>query len=125
MDTTLRIDAFELLDLGVNPVGSFENWGVSFSPFSDAIVGHGTTAHEAKEDLLNRIALLGLDGGEVAESCKEIGFDSTDASLEIGELIEEGDPLEATENAYFVGLRFDDPREDSEGEPDEEQAQDE
>ena len=115
----MRVEEFEIVDLGVAPAGSFETWGPSFSVYSDAVVGSGDTGEAALQNALNQIALLGLDAAPVEEYARESGYFSQDASTPLEEIVEGDDLLQDQAVRYYIGIRFDDPKladeEDEEG----------
>lgn len=110
----MKVQEFELLDLGVMPAESLDKWGASMSEFTDSLVGRGNSGAEAVRDLLDQLAIMGLDGSEVEEHMREGGYMGQDANTTVADLVSGDDELGDVHCQYFVGLRFDDPRKEEE-----------
>lgn len=118
-----EIRVFEIVDLGVAPVGTFDPWGPAHREVYDSVMlGEGPTAKAAVECALNELALEGYSTRLLHESAVEHGFHSPSASQQASSIwadcCAEGDDQEA-EVLYYVGIRYQDPFGDEDDEDDE------
>lgn len=112
----MKVQEFEILDLGVMPAEALDKWGASMAQFTDSLLGRGNTAAEAVRDLLDQLAIMGLDPSDVEHDMREGGFLGNDSELTVADLVADDDDLGDVACQYFIGLRFDDPRKPVEGE---------
>jgi len=117
----MKIEHFELLDLGVAPQESpFTSFGPSFNNFSNVTVGTGETPNLAFLDMLAQINDLGFDINDTEEIRKdgeEMGFYSDESKVDSKDLVEpDDDMLNGVPVQYYVAIRFDDPNIQDEGE---------
>lgn len=116
------IKAFEIVDLGVMPSGSMDSWGTNYHPaINAAVVGEGRNAHDAFGEALDAIREEGHDASLIAETGRDLGYDS-EASFRTVEEIEPLDEVDEDEDedgpmpeetvpqvkhvAYYVGIRY-------------------
>lgn len=89
-----KILAYEVIDHGVDHAQYFLGCGTAFTPFDFVQTGVGSTPHEALEDCLDQIAMLGFD----TDGIKNGLSDETPEELE--------DTDEYSELYYYVSVRF-------------------
>lgn len=110
------ITDYEILDLGVAPVGAFDAWGPGHNERHDAVMlGEGPTAMAAMECALNELALAGYDTRLLHEAGIEHGLHSPSARQQAAQIWretcdDEDDP--EAEVLYYVGIRYSDPLSD-------------
>jgi hypothetical protein len=101
---------FEVVDLGVEVADYFQGFGVSFTPFSDSVVGVGNSPREALEDALEQIANSGDDTQELENAIREQHprYYEAAGSQSVEEIVSEweGDDNEQTDRYYYVGIRY-------------------
>ena len=119
-----EITVFQIVDLGVAPVGTFDGWGLGHRSIFDAdVLGEGPTAKAAMECALNELALAGHSTRLLHEASIEEGYHAPDANQTAAELWREDVEGEEDEDAdeevlYYVGIRYQLPDDgEDEGEP--------
>ena len=112
------IKAFEIVDLGVMPSGSMDSWGTNYHPaINAAVVGEGRNAHDAFGEALDAIREEGHDASLIAETGRDLGYDSEASFRTVEEIepldeVDEDDPMPEGANptekhvAYYVGIRY-------------------
>lgn len=108
----MELREFQLVDLGVFPRGSdVELFGAGFRDLPDIMLADGATAKEAFANLLNDLATEGLGTNDVSRAGRAMHLESPDAETPVEELVDpEDESTKDTECAYYVGIRFLDPR---------------
>ena len=115
----MEILTFQFCDLGPAPEGFYDCWGASFqSIYDDSVIGTGRSAAAAYNDALDQLALDGLGTKLMHEAGVEYGFFSGSANVLAKDIELHYDPDEDDEpcDEYHVGIRFQNPEPDDEGE---------
>jgi hypothetical protein len=106
----MELLSFSICDLGPAPSDFYDCWGATFqSQFDDSVIGTGKTAHEAFNNALDQLAMLGFGTKLLHETGVEYGFFSGAASVEASEIEPHFDPEEGedlSDDLYHVGIRF-------------------
>jgi len=105
----------EVVDLGVQVADYFQGFGVSFTPFSDCVVGNGNSPREALEDALEQIANNGVDTTEMEQEIRKTYPDFYEAagSQTVEEISADWNE-DGTDRYYYIGIRYNSEVEDTE-----------
>ena len=112
----MTVEQFEIVDLGVALEGAHDAFGPSFDNFGRAVVGIGPTGVAALQDAMDQISIQGLETTSIEQEARDANYFSQAAETPAEELIEGDDLLDGKPVHYYIGIRFDDPRE-AEAEP--------
>ena len=104
----MEILTFQFCDLGPAPEGFYDTWGASFQSIYD----------DSVNDALDQLALDGLGTKLIHEAGVEYGFFSGSANVFAKDIELHYEPEDDDEpcEEYHVGIRFQNPEPDDEGE---------